>query len=266
MTQYRVSRQGQEVGSFTLQEIVTKVKAREIELFDYIFDDSANDWVLMMEYGPLAQMLKSTKPPKPPTPETNVQSESKEPVKLRVLPRSEHDVTDWFILKGEHRFGPFEYSDLIQMLQKKIVYPFDFVWHSGLENWVRVAEVQEFQAETIRGLSEIKSKHSIFLPRQFSREKMQTKVLVHDNLSLWKGESFEISQGGIGVRLDNHLIIPGQMVTLHIKAAGQLPAFNAICEVVSKKFEPDKTKPIEYGFKFVSLSSEVQDELRKRVS
>ena len=110
-----------------------------------------------------------------------------------------------------------------------------------------------------------KKKKTIFTARQFDREKLQTKVLVHDNLSLWKGEAFEISQGGIGVMLENHLIIPGQTVTLHIKAAGKLPAFNAVCEVVSKKFETDRSKPIEYGFKFLSLTSEIQNELRKQV-
>ena len=131
MTRFKVSRQGQELGVFTLPEIVAKVRAKEVELFDYIFDEIKADWVLLMEYPALAQELKSTKPPKPPTDmKTNTDTLTGQSVKstvaeantaptirtlaktpkpeptIRLLPRNEHDVTDWYILKGEHRFGP----------------------------------------------------------------------------------------------------------------------------------------------------------------
>jgi hypothetical protein len=272
MTRFKVSRQGQELGAFTLPEIVAKVRAKEVELFDYIFDESKADWVLLMEYPALAQELKSTKPPKPPTASVEEAPKAKstktaptpEPT-IRMVPRSEHDVTDWFILKGEHRFGPFEYSNIIQMLQQKIVFPFDWIWHAGLEGWHRVTELAEFQPETIRQQMG-KKKNPIFTQRQFERQKVTGRVFVHDNITLWKGESFEISQGGIGVTLENHLITPGQTVTVHMKRTGKLPAFNALCEVVSKKFEADKSKPIEYGFKFLSISHDAQDELRKKVA
>lgn len=274
MKRYKVTHQNQELPAQTLPEIVAKVRAREIEMFDYIYDEAAQDWVLLMEFPELAQMLKSTKPPKPPTfddeitAKTLVVDEPQPEPTVRVSSRSEHDVTDWYILKGEHRFGPFAYNDVIKMLQQKIVFPFDWIWHAGLNGWHRVTELAEFQAAAIRELAEKKGKkkEEVFLNRKFNRMSVKARVFVHDNITLWKGTSFEISQGGIGVTLDNHLIQPGQTVTLHVKPSGEIPAFNAVCEVVSKKFQPDRNEPIDYGFKFMSLSAEAQEELKKRVS
>ena len=41
------------VGPFTLDEIVGKVR-KELELFDYIFDQAKQNWVLLMEHADLA--------------------------------------------------------------------------------------------------------------------------------------------------------------------------------------------------------------------
>ena len=45
-----------------------------------------------------------------------------------------HVISEWFVLKGENRFGPFNYTDLVKMLQQKVVFPFDFIWHAGLQS------------------------------------------------------------------------------------------------------------------------------------
>lgn len=269
MKQFKVSHQDQELGPLTLEEIVSRVKARELELFDYIYDDAKNDWVLLMEFPELAEQLKSQKPPKPPK-QTEVAANTQpaksqgeeEPTPLRALPLNAHEVTDWYILKGEHRFGPFEYNGVIQMLQQKIVFPFDFVWHAGLENWARINSLPDFKAETLRFLLESK-RDQAFAKRQFQRLKVKTRVFVHDSVTLWKGQAHELSQGGLSVSLPSHLLIPGQKLKVHVKSDGKIPAFNAECEVISKSFQPDPLREVEYGLKFLSLSAEAQDQLRK---
>lgn len=279
---YLVSHQGQETGPYTLDEIVGKVRAKEIELFDYIFDESKQDWVLLMEHADLAAKLKSNKPPRPPQAQaTNVVELKPAPAAKKEVvapvPTQEtvtltstadaHAIAEWFVLKGENKFGPFSYTDVVKMLQQKVVFPFDFIWHAGLEGWKRVAELNDFTEENIRQLFEATGakKKEIFAERQHNRKKFEGKVIIHDNMTLWKGEGFEISKGGVGVTMKNALVVPGQQVFVHFKGEGQYPAFNAVCEVVSKKFVNDDT-PIQYGLRFLSLTQEVQDEFYKKVA
>lgn len=258
---YLVSHQGQETGPYTLEEVVAKVRDKELDLFDYIFDESKQDWVLLMEQPELALKLKSNKPPRPP--KASLSAVQGPAASVSALTVDAHSISEWFILKGENKFGPFSYTDVVKMLQQKVVFPFDYIWHSGLEGWCRVAELGDFNESNIRKLFET-TKKDVFVERQHARQKFQGKVIVHDNMTLWKGEGFEISRGGVGITMKNALVVPGQQVFVHFKGEENFPAFNAVCEVVSKKFVNDDT-PIQYGLRFLSLTQEVQNEFYKKV-
>ncbi len=283
---YLVSRQGLAMGPFTIEEIIVKVKAKEVDLFDYVFDEATEDWVLLMEFPTLATQLKSTKPPRPPAapavePLQPRKADAKRgdgkkpegkpvvhalPVTLTPVSSTAHSISEWFVLKGENRFGPFTYTDVVRMMQQKVVFPFDLIWHAGLENWRRLAELEDFHPDTIRSLFKNSNKQQeVFAERKFKRKSFNGRVVVHDNLSLWKGESFEISKGGVGIRMSNSLVVPGQHVFVHFRQHEGWPAFNAVCEVVSKKFVNDAS-PVQYGLRFLSMSQEVQDEFHKKVA
>lgn len=278
---YLVSHQGQQSGPFSVEEIVGQVRARQLDLFDYIFDEQKQDWVLLMEHAEVAVHLKSNKPPRPPasqfetpkvetkteSPKAEMKAERKETAVSEKAPEvSPHVITEWFVLKGEHRFGPFSYVDVVKMLQQKVVFPFDFIWHAGLQDWKRVATIEEFSPTYIRQLFEKSGKGSdAFAQRKFKRAKFNGRVILHDNLTLWRGEGFEISRGGVGVLMKNGLIVPGQQLHVHFNAFEDFPAFNAVCEVVSKKFVSDDS-PIEYGLRFLSMSADAQEEFFKKVS
>jgi hypothetical protein len=274
---YRVSHAGQEVGPLALEEIISKVRTRELELFDYIFEPAQNDWVLMMEHPALAAKLRGQKPPRPPgaTTETVQTTPAPATIVTTAAPQVGIGTTtpaastggEWFVLKGEHKFGPFALVEIVRMLQQKVVFPFDFVWHAGLNDWQRLAEVADFKSEKIKALFEKAGKKGgeIFVPRKHKRKKFASRVIIHDNLTLWKGESFEISKGGVGVSMRNALVVPGQQVIVHFSGHEELPPFNAVCEVVSKKFVSDDS-PVEYGLRFLSMSPESQEEFNKKVT
>lgn len=271
---FLVSHQGEQSGPFTLDDIVSRVRAKELELFDYIFDQEKSDWVLLMEFAPLAAKLKDNKPGRPPvgtgttkaekTEKAEAQEAAAENVEVR-LNVSAHAITEWFVLKGENRFGPFSFKDVVKMLQQKVVFPFDFVWHQGMEGWKRVAELADFSAESMRAALSKADNKDAFVQRRFKRKPYNGRVIIHDNLQLWKGQGTEISKGGVGVTMSNAMVLPGQQVNVHFNAQDGWPAFNAVCEVVSKKFVNDNT-PVEYGLRFLSLSQEVQEELYKKVA
>lgn len=250
---YLVSHQGQEIGPLSVDEIAQRVRGQQLEVFDYVYDEAKGDWVLLLEHEEIAAKLKANKPPRPMAAVKN------EPVK------SAHVITEWFVLKGENRFGPFTYEQIVQMLQQKMLYPFDFIWHAGMSDWKRLAETDEFQAESIRKMATEQSAQELFLQRQFKRHPYEGRVVLHDNLKLWKGQGIEISQGGAGIRMEHALIVPGQQLNVHFSGHADIPAFNAVCEVVSKKFVNDNS-PIEYGLRFLSMSQDVQAEFMKKVA
>ncbi|MBX3021693.1 MAG: DUF4339 domain-containing protein [Bdellovibrionales bacterium] len=284
---YLVSHQGEQTGPFTLEEIVAQVRGKQLELFDYIYDEQKDDWILLLEFQPLAAKLKNNKPNRPPTVGTgttkttapteevvevrlnvsaqNVSAESVSAESISPPPTSAHAVTEWFVLKGENRFGPFAFKDVVKMLQQKVVFPFDFIWHAGMQTWQRVAEIAEFSPASIRALYGKADGKDAFVQRRFQRQQYSGRVIIHDNMSLWKGQGTEISRGGVGITMANSMVLPGQQVNVHFNSQDGWPAFNAICEVVSKKFVNDNT-PVEYGLRFLSLSQEVQDELYKKVA
>ncbi len=257
---YLVSHQGHELGPFTLPEIVERVRSKDLDLLDYIYDKNQGDWVMLMEHPHVAAQLKSKKPSRPP--ELNLETPVVQSLDSKDNP---HGIVEWFVLKGENRFGPFGYSELIKMLQQKVVFSFDFIWHVGMSDWMRVAEIDEFKPEAIRKLAQEQGQSDLFFKRQFKRYSFEGRVFVHDNFKLWQGSGFEISQGGVGLRLTNALVVPGQQLTVHFSRYGEWPSFNALCEVVSKKYVSDGS-PVEYGLRFLSVSPEVQDEFKKRVA
>lgn len=273
---FLVSHSGVESGPFTLDEVVAKIRARELELFDYIFDEAKNDWVLMTEHEGVTLRLKANKPAAPPkavahaeAPKAAPSREAAEPQLTRETPSTAaiHSAAgEWFVMKGEHKFGPFTPADVIKMLQDKVIFPFDFIWHQGLKDWTRLAETQEFNPEQIKATFEKGGKaKEIFQPRKFKRQPYSGRVILHDNLKLWKGEGFEISKGGVGILMKNEIVVPGQQLNVHFGAHGEWPAFNAVCEVVSKKFVNDGS-PVEYGLRFLNLSQEGQEYFNKKAA
>lgn len=178
---------------------------------------------------------------------------------------SEHDVSEWFVLKGELRFGPFSYADMVRMLQEKVIFGFDFGWHGGLSGWKRISDIADFQESAIRNLvKDPKAKRAIFAERKHSRHPHTGDVIIHDQQNWWKGQAFEISGGGVGIEVENTTLIPGQQIYLHFKPFENFPAFNAIGEIVSKRYVEDiksASMPLRYGVRFVSVSGTGKEKL-----
>lgn len=268
---FYVSHEGHQQGPLSLDEIVAKVKTGELSPLDYLYDESKSDWVAFIEFGPLAQKIQEHKPKAPPKPAPDKELKAEEKKIEETVKKmeetgqevNEHMVTEWYVLKGENKFGPFAYTDLIKMLQQKVVFEFDFVWYPGLSSWKRIAELEAFTDRHIQTLKEtlMPEISEVFFRRRHRRVAYNGTVLVHDNKSVWKGHGVEISAGGAGVVMENSLLTPGQTLYLHFKPGDGVPPFNAICEVVSKKFVEgvkDKNAPIRYGLKFTSISPNTQ--------
>lgn len=273
MSQYFISHEGQQVGPLELQEIINRVKGQSLSLLDYIYDEAKSDWVLLMEYPELAARLRDFKPAPPPMTPPKAATDTHSEPEMKNLKASnpdanEHEISEWYLLKGENKFGPFAFTDVVKMLQQKAVFEYDFAWHPGMPSWKRIAELQPFQADKIRKLKseDLPDVQEVFFRRRHRRLSYNGTILVHDNKSVWKGQGMEISAGGAGVVMENALIVPGQTLYLHFKPCDGVPPFNAICEVVNKQFVEgirEKNASIRYGLKFTNISAGTQQFLHE---
>lgn len=283
MSQHYVSHEGQQLGPFSLDEIIEQVKTAKLTMLDYIYDKTKEDWVSLMEFSELSERLQAIKPKAPPkaskiesrvevksstSAATKPSSNSNDSQKSNQSPNpskssNDHLMTEWYVLKGENKFGPFAFTDVVKMLQQKVVFEFDFAWHPGLNTWKRIADLDAFDPEKISQLKEtlMPEIEDVFFRRRHRRVSYGGTILIHDNHSVWKGQGVEISAGGAGVIMENAMIVPGQVLYLHFKPSDGIPPFNAVCEVVSKKYVDgvkDKSAPIRYGLKFTNINQNAQ--------
>ena len=264
---YFVAHNGQQEGPYDLQQIIGKVKDQKLFALDYIYDDQAGDWVLLAEYEALKEHLSAMKPSAPPKPGAapaveEMEAQSGEP-SSNSGSMEKQMTSEWFILKGDNKFGPFTYVDVVKMLQQKLVFEFDVVWKAGMESWQRVAEIDDFNSNSIEKMQKtlMPEIEEVFFRRKHRRVKYGGTILVHDNQTVWKGQGVEISAGGAGVIMENAMVVPGQRLYLHFKPGDGVPPFNAVCEVVSKRYVDgvkDRSAPIRYGLKFTNISDETK--------
>ena len=304
MKQYHISHDGEELGPYSAEEIASKVQGKELSPMDFIYDEESEDWVPIMQFSEVAGLInvEKPKPKSKPKAQSETQaasevdavqaseaagadsvSESAEPAaelaaeKLGDIEVSDMNApqfspeqameTEWYVLKGENKLGPFAYTDVLKMLQQKIVFEFDFAWHPGLATWKRIAELPAFHASNISKIKEtlMPEISEVFFRRKHRRIEFDGSVLVHNNAKVWKGQGVEISAGGVGVVIENAMLVPGDEVIVHFKPAANFPAFNASCEIVSKKFVEglkDKNAPVKYGLKFTGINKQMQEMLQ----
>lgn len=142
----------------------------------------------------------------------------------------------WMILRGQEELGPFTYETMIQMRQQLQLDETDFVWSPQLDKWTRVFEIPDFSADRLARLFERTPDSSLFKPRSHSRAKVSTECLVHDESQVWTGELKSLSLGGALIQVRYPWLAVGETITLHIrKVSDELPAFNCLAEVRSRK-------------------------------
>jgi c-di-GMP-binding flagellar brake protein YcgR len=174
---------------------------------------------------------------------------------------------EWFVLKGENKFGPYKHMDMVKFLQQKMIFEFDYAWKASFSDWKRIADIEAFSQEELQKLQKYSSDmEDSFFRRNHKRVNFKGDIIVHNNNMLWEGHAVEISTGGVGVIMQNSLCIPGDQLYLHFKPSLGVSAFNAVCEVVSKKYVKgvrDTDAPIRYGLRFLKISKETEKSIEE---
>ncbi|WII72916.1 GYF domain-containing protein [Bdellovibrio sp. 22V] len=253
--QYYLSNNGTHIGPYTHETILKKIEAQENQWTDYVYDETVGEWLMLLEHPEFAAKL--------------AQKPSARPGKMAAPVPSKQTLKDkeWFILKEGNNYGPFCQLEIIQMLQEKALFEYDYIWHAKLPAWKRVAELEEFSSDKIRSMRDSKDADvaEIFFRRRHARASYGASLIVHNNKTVFRGQALEISAGGAGVLIDTPNLQPGQSLFLHFQPGDGVPPFNAVCQIVSKQFVKDAktdTEPVKYGVKFTTLSQSVRESIK----
>ncbi len=246
---FYLSMNGKEVGPFAVDQILAKLESREHQWTDYVFDPVASEWILLLEHPLFSKHFTNTaKKPQPPKPKKAV---------------DESDLKDknWFILKDSQNIGPFSKIELIQMLQSKALFEYDYVWHKDLPAWKRVSETEELSPDRIKELKSHADLKNIFFRRKHVRTDYGCHITLHNNVKIFKGKSIEVSEGGAGVILNTAQFNSGDILYLHFQPGEGVLPFNAVCCIMSKRVLSDDQ--VQYGMKFVHLGQKAQVAIRQ---
>lgn len=260
-THFYISYGKENLGPFTIEEIIEKIRSDAISPTGYLYDEGLAKWIPFLESDILKsqlsekgfqKLLKTSYKTTSHKTENSIQKDSSD--------------DEWYVLRGTRKYGPYKYLKIFKMLQEKKVYEFDFVWKPGLSGWMRIAELECFQSEKLKKLN---SSSNIFFRRRHFRFSYYTSIIVHNNKSVWRGESFEVSEGGAGIVMYNSTLQSGEKLHIHFRPDGNTPSFNALCEIVNKKYKKDvvkKDEPTKYGVKFINPNAGVKKALKNLAS
>lgn len=264
---YYVSKDNQQMGPLSEIEVVDKIKSKEISWMDYIYDQARKDWVIIVEHKDFNKMFtESILKQAVIDPISNLQ-QSRHQTNEAAISNPIKDKA-WYILKDNNNYGPFSKVEIVQMLQAKVLYEYDFLWQIGMDNWKRLAEVQEFSKDNLKKLIQSGDPEisEVCFRRRNVRVNYGCSLIVHDNKQIFKGRSLEISSGGAGVFIDTNEFAPGQNLFLHFQPGDGVPPFNAVCTIISKEFRShpiNKANDYRYGVRFTSISQNVKQKIQE---
>ena len=258
-----VTKNGNNCGPFEIDEILKQLKSEQLHWTEYLYDEESKDWMMILQH-PLFTLKFNSGWGRP-----EAQPIVTEP---RTYKNPAHKLKEkeWYVLREGNNFGPYSVLEVIQMLQEKSLFEYDYVWNQDLPAWRRIAELAEFKAETIKNLKE-SDDHSvseIFFRRRHARASYGCSLILHDNKNIFKGKSIEISAGGAGIVIASQALQPGQTVFLHFQTGEGVPPFNALCLVVSKQFvknspgRPNELMSVKYGVHFTSISQNIRESIK----
>ena len=169
--------------------------------------------------------------------------------------------TQWFILRGEMKYGPYEYKSLITMIQNGELYDYNYAWASHLENWTLLGDLPDFSKDRLCRLIETKDHLSgSFKDRKVPRADVEVPVYAHNDHNFFDGHTVSVSENGALVLLNDPLLLPGHKVMINFRASENNPqTFNVLCEIVRKNYSKQRLN-VKSGMHYAVRFLQVQDQ------
>lgn len=180
-------------------------------------------------------------------------------------------LNQWYVLRGENKYGPFEYSAMIRMLQKNEIYDYNYVWAPHLDSWSLLGELADFSKDRLARLIENNAEmKKAFITRAFPRVDKVIPVYGHNDHLFFDGQTLSVSENGSLLLLNTPLMLPGQTLTLHYKSVRDTgAAFNVKAEIVRKNFTRTRINVksgLHYAVRFLEVSPAGKEVLKNIVT
>ncbi len=168
--------------------------------------------------------------------------------------------TNWHVLIGDQKYGPYDYKTVIEMLQTNQLMDYNYVWAPHLESWTQIHQLEEFGHDRFQVLMQKESELlSAFVKRAHPRIETEIPVIGHNNIRFFDGTMVSVSEAGGLCLLNTPLIQLGDQLKIHIKQKDQSsPAFNIECEVIRKNFSKQRLNAksgLYYAVRFLDIQA-----------
>lgn len=174
---------------------------------------------------------------------------------------------EWHVIKGQDKYGPYTYVDIIQMLQNNTLFSFDYVWSPHLENWTPIADLAEFSPDRLSRLAKKDSQGTAFNRRSSERVSLEVPVLCHDHSKMWPGSCENLSEGGALILMQNPVLLPGNMIHIHFRSGNENDhSFNCVAEIITKRLTKQRIQHdtgLHYAVKFIQVLPVGESQIKK---
>jgi hypothetical protein len=113
--EYYLHQKGEQKGPWAKEMVLAKLTKKEIEWTDYIFDTNVEDWVFLLDHPDFSQEFQRWTMAQEKKQDKNGEQMSEGP--FETAPKKSGPKEEWYILKDENKYGPFEYLEVVKLLQ-----------------------------------------------------------------------------------------------------------------------------------------------------
>lgn len=184
---------------------------------------------------------------------------------------AQQDNNTWYVLIGDQKYGPYDYSSMINMLQTHQLMDYNYVWASHLENWTPIHQLEEFSKD--RFINLLKSGSDLsgsFIKRDKPRANVEIPLIGHNTIRFFDGKVTSISESGALCLINTPLVQVGDVLKLHIKPDIHSDiSFNVEAEVIRKNFSKQRLNSksgLYYAIRFNDIQKVGVDQIRRWVT
>lgn len=171
---------------------------------------------------------------------------------------SSETTQNWYVLHGDQKHGPYEYTKIIEMLQTNQLMDYNYVWAPHLSKWTQIYSLNEFSKDRFMLILNSQSdEQKAFVQRRNPRVQTELNVLGHNNIRFFDGQIVSLSEAGGLCMINSPLVQVGDKISLHVQpnSPDEKP-FNLEGVIIRKNFSLDRLNSksgLYYSVKFVDV-------------
>lgn len=172
---------------------------------------------------------------------------------------------EWYIARGNKKYGPYSIDEMIQLRQQRKVFEYDMVWKQGLRQWKALVQTEEFSAHAMAERALKAETCAVFNRRQWPRVRKEIALFVHNDTNLWQARTLNISMGGALIELNTPYLNPGDQIHIHFQCLDKTEtSFSCIGVITGKRFSSERLRfnsSLQYSVRFDSKDPQADKQL-----